>query len=284
MRFREFLLTVLLAASLALPFYAQPAPAITSLKPPLSEPGLPVYIAGSNLTGATSVTFNGKNAPFLVDSSELVVALVPPGTTSGLVQVATPSGTATSSQAFDIVSAHWDAVRDFSTVSNPNGAWTYGDELSLGGAFNPFPLSATLFTDGPCWYNGAVLPNEAYVCLSTSQYTQQQLTVIVPNDMLYMGAQTNVVVARWTAPSSGTFWILGQFRGLDLLQPQLTIAIYENGTQPLYTNSLGFFGDYQDFSLSNVTLQAGTTIDFAVTSTDLYDDNVGLAARIDQIR
>jgi len=71
---------------------------------------------------------------------------------------------------------------------------------------------------------------------------------------------------------------------LDLLQPQLTIAIYENGTQPLYTNSLGFFGDYQDFSLSNVTLQAGTTIDFAVTSTDLYDDNVGLAARIDQIR
>jgi len=284
MRFCGFPLIAFLGVSLALSCYAQPAPAIISLTPPLSEPGRPVYIAGTNFTGATSVTFNGKKAPFLVDSPELIVALVPLGAASGPVQVATPSGTATSSQAFDVVGARWNAVRDFSTTANPNGAWTYGMELSLGGAFNPFPLSATLFTDGPCWYNGAVLPNEAYVCLSTSRYTQQQLTVIVPNDMLYMGAQTNVVATRWTAPASGTFWIIGQFRGLDLLLPELTVAIYENGTTPLYTSSLAFFGDFEDFNLSRLTLQAGATVDFVVTSTDLYDDNVGLAATIDQIR
>ena len=40
--------------------------------------------------------------------------------------------------------------------------------------------------------------------------------------MLYLGAQANVVAVRWIAP------------------PELTVAIYENATQPLYTNSLAF--------------------------------------------
>lgn len=197
MRFRSFLLLALLGLLLARPLHGQTAPTITSLTPPLSETGLPVYIAGTNLTGATSVTFNGRKAPFLVNSPELIVALVPLSATTGLVQVSTPSGTASSSEAFDVVVTYWDAVQNFSTASNPNGAWTYGIEPSLGGTFSPLPLNAILFTDGPCWYNVEVVPDEAYVCLSTSLYTQQQLTVIVPDNMLHETRQSRSIPTTW---------------------------------------------------------------------------------------
>jgi hypothetical protein len=283
MQLFKYTLKVLSGISLAAACYAQ-APTIASFNPPLSAAGLPVYIAGTNFTGATSVTFAGKRAPFLVDSPELIVALVPLGASTGLVKVTTPSGDATSSQAYDIVSTFWDAVQNFSTASNPNGAWTYGTEPSLNGAFTAFPQTLTCFTDAPCWYNGQTYPNAAAVELNTSVYTQHYLTVIVPNNMLYIGAEANAVVVRWTAPAAGKYWIFGQFQGLDLSLPNVTVAIYEDQTTALFTNSLTFFGDYQDFNLSGLTLKKGTTIDFVVTSTDAANDNVGLVATIDQIK
>ncbi|HEY6291972.1 MAG TPA: choice-of-anchor tandem repeat GloVer-containing protein [Terriglobia bacterium] len=55
--------------------------------------GAVVKILGTGLTGATSVTFNGTAAVFNVVSSSLIEATVPPGATSGRVQVVTPGGT-----------------------------------------------------------------------------------------------------------------------------------------------------------------------------------------------
>lgn len=66
--------------------------------------------------------------------------------------------------------------------------------------------------------------------------------------------------------------------------PNVTVAIYENGTTALFNSILTFFGDYQAFNLSELTLKAGTTIDFVVNSTDDSYDNVGLAATIDQVK
>jgi hypothetical protein len=120
--------------------------------------------------------------------------------------------------------------------------------------------------------------------LSTTLYTQHYETVIVPDTMLYLAAEANVVAARWTARESGKYRIFGQFQGLDLSLPNVTVAIYENGTTILFDSSLTFFGDYQDFNLSGLTLKKGTTIDFVATSTDAANDNVGLVATIDQIQ
>ena len=66
--------------------------------------------------------------------------------------------------------------------------------------------------------------------------------------------------------------------------PNVTVAIYENGTTALFNSILTFFGDYQALNLSELTLKAGTTIDFVVNSTDDSYDNVGLAATIDQVK
>jgi hypothetical protein len=71
---------------------------------------------------------------------------------------------------------------------------------------------------------------------------------------------------------------------LDLSLPTVTVAIYEDQATALFSNSLTFFGDYQDFNISGLTLKKGTTIDFVVTSTDASNDNVGLTATIDLIK
>ncbi|MGC9951472.1 MAG: IPT/TIG domain-containing protein [Bryobacteraceae bacterium] len=283
MRFYKRTKIVFLGVSLAAAGYAQ-APTITSFNPQLSAAGSPVYIAGTNFTGATSVTFDGKKAPFLVDSPESIIALVPLAASTGTVKVVTPSGTATTSQPYDIVSASWDALQGFSATANPDGAWTLGSEPSLGGIFTPFTIEAACFTNGPCWFNGGTYPNAVAVALNTSPYTEQYLTIIVPDNMLYLAAEANVAVVRWTAPASGKYWIFGQFQGLDLNLPNVTVAIYENQTTVLFTNSLTFFGDYQNFNVSGLTLKKGATIDFVSTSTDVSNDNVGLMATVDQIK
>jgi hypothetical protein len=62
--------------------------------------GANVLILGTNLTGATSVTFNGTPATFTVVSSTLITATVPAGATSGPVQVVTLEGPLTSNLSF----------------------------------------------------------------------------------------------------------------------------------------------------------------------------------------
>jgi uncharacterized repeat protein (TIGR03803 family) len=58
--------------------------------------GAGVTILGTNLTGATSVTFNGTAATFTVVSATYITTTVPLGATTGTVQVVTAGGTLSS--------------------------------------------------------------------------------------------------------------------------------------------------------------------------------------------
>jgi len=64
--------------------------------------GATIDILGSNLTGATSVTFNGTAATFTVVSASLITATVPTGATTGTVKVVTPSRTLKSNTSFTV--------------------------------------------------------------------------------------------------------------------------------------------------------------------------------------
>jgi uncharacterized repeat protein (TIGR03803 family) len=68
------------------------APFVKTLTP-WSHVGWSVVIYGTDLSGATSVTFNGVSADFTVVSPTEIEATVPSGATSGKIQVVTPSGT-----------------------------------------------------------------------------------------------------------------------------------------------------------------------------------------------
>lgn len=65
--------------------------------------GAHVVILGNNLTGTSTVNFNGTPAAFTVVSATEIVATVPTGATTGFVTVATSGGTLTSNQPFRVI-------------------------------------------------------------------------------------------------------------------------------------------------------------------------------------
>lgn len=70
--------------------------------PTSGKVGTAVDILGTNLIGATSVTFNGTAATFAVVSSTLITTTVPAGAKTGKVEVVTPSGTLSSKAPFRV--------------------------------------------------------------------------------------------------------------------------------------------------------------------------------------
>jgi hypothetical protein len=78
------------------------APTITSFTPTAGPVGTTVTITGTNLTGATSVKFNGVSATITSNTATQIVTKVPTGATTGPITVTTASGTATSATNFTV--------------------------------------------------------------------------------------------------------------------------------------------------------------------------------------
>jgi len=72
-------------------------------QPTSGKVGAAVKILGTDLTGATSVTFNGTAAVFKVVSASLITTNIPTGATTGTVEVKTPKGTLKSNVAFRVM-------------------------------------------------------------------------------------------------------------------------------------------------------------------------------------
>jgi uncharacterized repeat protein (TIGR03803 family) len=78
-------------------------PPFVETHPTIGVVGEKVTILGYELTGATSVTFDGVPAIFTVDASTAITTTVPAGATTGKVQVITPRGTLSSNTNFEVV-------------------------------------------------------------------------------------------------------------------------------------------------------------------------------------
>ncbi|WP_257311046.1 IPT/TIG domain-containing protein [Geothrix fuzhouensis] len=73
------------------------APTLSGVNPTHGAPGATVALAGTNLLGATAVSFNGRAAfSFKVVSASEIDAVVPGSATTGPVRVTTPAGFTTS--------------------------------------------------------------------------------------------------------------------------------------------------------------------------------------------
>jgi len=77
-------------------------PAFVRTIPTSSGVGSAVRILGTNLTGATKVTFNGTPATFTMKSESWITTTVPTGATTGTVEVVTPGGTLSSNVPFTV--------------------------------------------------------------------------------------------------------------------------------------------------------------------------------------
>ena len=94
-------------------------------------------ISGSNLTGATAVSFNGTPAPaYTVDSDSQITAKVPAGATSGPISVTTTGGTATSGGPFTVTTPEFsiNATPAAQTVT-AGGSTSYTITITPSGGF-----------------------------------------------------------------------------------------------------------------------------------------------------
>jgi hypothetical protein len=100
-------------------FTVIPPPTIVSFTPTSGQVGTSVSITGTGFTGATSVTFNGAAANYMINSPTSITATVPNGATTGPISVTTPGGTGTSSTSFAVIAP--PRISSFSPTSGHAG-------------------------------------------------------------------------------------------------------------------------------------------------------------------
>jgi len=126
------------------------APTITSFNPTSGPAGTSVTITGTNLLGATSVTFGGTTAAFFtVDGPTQIIATVPVAATTGPIAVTTQVGTAASVSAFTVVAGPGaPTITSFSPTSGPVGTLVTINGTNFVGvlsvAFHGTPASFTV--------------------------------------------------------------------------------------------------------------------------------------------
>jgi glucose/arabinose dehydrogenase len=98
-------------------YLGQPTLAQSQPTTGIASGGASVKLRGTYLAGATSVTFNGKPAPFTVVLDTWVRTSVPPGATTGKIAVTTPAGTAMTPNDFTVT----QTVTGFSPPNGPAG-------------------------------------------------------------------------------------------------------------------------------------------------------------------
>ena len=152
-----------------------PAPTVTGFTPTSGPVGTSVTITGTNLTGASSVKFNGRSATtYTVDSSTQITATVPSGATTGKISVTTAGGTATSSSDFTVIPP--PSVTGFTPTSGPPGT--------------SVTITGTGFTGvSDVAFNGTSVPSGDYTVDSATQITAKvpsgastgKISVTTPN-------------------------------------------------------------------------------------------------------
>lgn len=78
-------------------------PTLTGFAPASGAIGATITLSGTKLAETTAVRFNGVTANFTVQSPTQLTAIVPPGATTGPLEVVTPGGSVLSATAFQVL-------------------------------------------------------------------------------------------------------------------------------------------------------------------------------------
>lgn len=111
------------------------APVISNFSPGNGPVGTEVTINGQNFDGANNVSFNGTSAnDFEVATTTRILAIVPPGATTGKITVSNAAGTGTSANNFTVTqppppTGEAPTIASFSPTSGPAGT-----EVAINGA------------------------------------------------------------------------------------------------------------------------------------------------------
>jgi hypothetical protein len=203
------------------------------------------------------------------------------------------------------IAASFDVVTDFNNTGvqpapgNPHTfPFTYGTETSLNTGFTLFPNfqpngtcsvgSGQCTTDGTLanYYLDQPISGPSVGRVATGGPLNFANAFIIPTNVLAMlpGSPSDlgtpgIVVTRFTAPNAGTFNITGSFT--DLEEASVSLAVLVNGSVAFSSGFSGGSVHQIPFSIDDVRLRPGMTIDFAVDGLgQRNDDVVGLMATI----
>lgn len=201
-----------------------------------------------------------------------------------LVRVAALSGLFAASAAVAVPTCN--AANDFSASSNPNGAWSFGSRATLASAFVAFAnngTSAGLDFWGPSASFGS-LPGAFHNPGATTNFTYGTAVVEAGQLMLHPGALNEYSVARFTAPTTGTYTFNADFIGQDQVIGTTTdVHLLKNGAS-LFSDTVSGFHDLAASGTFTMTLLAGDTLDAAVgfgSNGHYYGDSTGLDFVVD---
>ncbi len=129
-------------------------PTITKFTPTSGNVGSVVTITGTNLYGATWVTFDGIKGTVTSDSTTTIKVTVPTGAKTGKIKVTTAGGSVTSSASFTVtltprISGEWtltlkDWIVTGCTIISFSGAGFFDDSLADAGSWTQTGTHVTL--------------------------------------------------------------------------------------------------------------------------------------------
>ena len=175
----------------------------------------------------------------------------------------------------------YDVAADFSTSSNPNGVWSYGYALTLGGSFTLYnQAGSTLGID--YWSLSGGVPDVAHnstpnpVSLGTPLFAPYQAA-------LHPGQYGEYSIFRFTAPVAGSYQLQTSFSGIDTNGTTTDVHVLTNDAV-IFSGSVNGFGPGTGPGLvTNLVLQANDRVDFAVgygSDGNYFDDATGIQATL----
>jgi hypothetical protein len=147
----------------------------------------------------------------------------------------------------------YSAVDQFSPQMNPNATWAYGYTLTLGSPLIRYTIKGATCCSNQIGWFGPFGPAPGYPVLLENAVGPSQSLDMDP------GPEGEYSVVRWTAPSGGSWDIVGDFQGTGLTT--VDVHVLRNSAS-IFDNTVNG-SDVSDFGLT-LTLKAGETIDFAV--------------------
>jgi hypothetical protein len=175
-----------------------------------------------------------------------------------------------------------DAKADFSALSNPTGAWSYGSRASPNAPFTVYPVHRSTYGASlPMWSLGS----HPYVLSNTSSVAQTYETVSIPPDVLglHPGANGERSIVRWTAAHDGLMRVKGYFMGIDTGGTTTDVTITHNGAAQLFSARVNGSGSNSRVNFSFTRqVAAGNVLEFSVGhgGNGYANDSTALSASI----
>jgi MBG domain (YGX type)/YDG domain/FG-GAP-like repeat/Secretion system C-terminal sorting domain/IPT/TIG domain/FG-GAP repeat len=238
--------------------WAVTQPVISSFTPTFGSVGTTVTITGTNLTGATAISFGGKAATsYVVISDTGIIAIIAAGT-SGIVSVTTPGGTA-SLAGFTYIPL--PAITSFSPTSG-----TAGTTVTIIGAnFNIVPTNNIVFF-------GATKA-------TVSKANDTSLTVSVPTGATYQPISVTDITTGLTAYAAKPF--ITTYTGGTAFNSSSFVAKVDYSTGSTHSISVGDLDGDGKPDLAVANFGSNKVSVFRNTSTSGAITAISFAAKVD---